>query len=141
MNIQSTLELKTVEGTGLRFEARFGTSPHTITYDSGPDATAANPVLNLVGALAACHAMDVISILRKKRLEVTAYTVAVEAERAETHPKRLTSVTMVHRVTGRAVPLAAVEEAVRLSEERYCSVHHTLDPALPTSSRCEVIEA
>lgn len=138
MNLQSTLELMTVAGTGLRFEARFPKS--TVTYDSGPDAVAASPVQNLVGALAACHAMDVISILRKKRLEVTGYTVTIEVERADTHPKRLTSVTMVHRVTGRGVPLAAVEEAVRLSEERYCSVHHSLDPAMPTTSRCEVSE-
>lgn len=141
MTIQGTLELETVEGTGLRFAARFATSAHAVVYDSGPEATAANPVLNLVGALAACHAMDVISILRKKRLDVTGYAVAIEAERAETHPRRLTAVTLVHRVSGRGVPLAAVEEAVRLSEERYCSVHHTLDPAMPMTTRCEVTEA
>jgi putative redox protein len=138
MTTHGTLQLQTVEGTGLRFEARFSNS--TILFDSGPEAAAANPMLNLLGALAACEAMDVISILRKKRLEVTGYEVAMTAERAEAHPKRYTSVQLVHRVSGRGVPREALEEAVRLSEEKYCSVRATLDPAMPVTSRCEVAE-
>ena len=138
MTNQGMLQLQTVTGTGLRFEARFADS--AITLDSGPGAVAASPMLHLLGAIAACGAMDVISILRKKRLEITGYEVAMEAERAETHPKRFTAIRLVHRVTGRNVPLAAVEEAVRLSAERYCSVRHTLDPGMPITDRCEVVE-
>ena len=138
MTTQGTLDLKTVEGTRLQFEASFRKS--TILFDSGPEATAASPMLHLLGSLAACEAMDVISILRKKRLDITGYTVEMLAERAEQHPKRYTSITLVHRVTGHNVPLAALEEAVRLSEERYCSVHFSLDPAMPMTSRCEVAE-
>lgn len=139
MKTQATLHLESVEGTGLRFEARF--PKHSFHMDSGPEATAANPTHHLLAAIGACTAMDVISILRKKRLEVTAYVVELEGERAETHPRRYTSVAVVHRVTGRGVPLEAVEEAVRLSAERYCSVRHTLDPDMPVTERCEVIEA
>jgi len=138
MKTLGTLHLMSVEGTGLRFEARFPKFSYLL--DSGPDATAASPVVQLLGAIGACAAMDVISILRKKRLEITAYEVEMEAERAETHPKRLTSVALVHRVTGRSVPIEALEEAVRLSAERYCSVRHTLDPNLPLTDRCEVVE-
>ena len=50
------------------------------------------------------------------------------------------AIRLVHRVKGRDVPLAALEEAVRLSAERYCSVRHTLDPAMPITDRCEVVE-
>ncbi len=139
MRTEGTLHLQSVEGTGLRFEARF--PKFSFTVDSGPDAVAPGPMVNLLTAIAACGAMDVISILRKKRLEVTGYEVAMEGERAETHPKRYTSVTLVHRVTGRNVPLDAVEHAVRKSAEKYCSVRHTLDPAMPVTERCEVIEA
>lgn len=139
MKTSATLHLQSVEGTGLRFEARF--PKHSFVMDSGPDATAANPTHHLLAAIGACTAMDVISILRKKRLEVTAYEMLMEGERAETHPKRYTSVTLVHRVTGRGVPLADVEEAARLSAERYCSVRHTLDPDMPVTDRCEVFEA
>lgn len=138
MNYQGTLQLQTVEGRGMRFEARL--QDHAITFDSGPEAVAAGPMAHLLGAIAACAAMDVISILRKKRLEITGYEVAMQAERAETHPKRFTSVTLVHRVTGRGVPLAAVEEAVALSAGKYCSVRFTLDPDLAVTDRCEVAE-
>lgn len=138
MKTEGSVHLQTVEGTGLRFEARF--PRFRFLLDSGPDATAANPTLHLLAAIAACSAMDVISILRKKRFEISAYEVSMEGERAETHPKRYTSVALVHRVTGRGVPLEALEEAVRLSAERYCSVRHTLDPGMPVTDRCEVVE-
>ena len=67
--------------TGLRFEARFG-SGHATTFDSGAAAVAPNPVEHLIGALAACEAMDVMGILRKKRIAVSAYEVAMSGERA-----------------------------------------------------------
>ncbi len=139
MNIDGILRLQTVEGTGLRFGARFASGRET-TFDSGEGVSAANPVEGLLGALAACEGMDVISILRKKRLEVTAYEVEMSGQRAEEPPKRFLSVTLTHRVTGRGIPVAAVEEAVKLSESKYCSVHFTLDPQMPITSRWEVIE-
>lgn len=138
MNVSGTLQLETVEGTGLRFRARFPKGE--IVYDNGPEAIAAGPMVALLGAVAACGAMDVISILRKKRLDVTGYEIAIEAARAEEHPKRWTAITLVHRVTGHAVPLAAVEEAVRLSATKYCGARATLDPGMPVTDRCEVIE-
>lgn len=138
MSENGTLHLTTVDGTGLHFEARFASG--SVAYDSGPGATACNPVLNLLGALAACEAMDVIGILRKKRLAVTAYEVEMRGTRAEEPPRRFVAIELVHRVTGRGVPLEAVEEAVRLSESKYCSVRHTLDPAMPVRSTCEVRE-
>ncbi len=139
MSVRGTLALETVGGAGLRFSARFDSGRAT-TFDSSDGAVAANPVESLLGALAAGEGMDVISILRKKRLAVTAYEIAMSGERAETHPKRFRSIVLTHRVTGRGIPEAAVAEAVRLSEEKYCSVHHTLDPAMPITSRIEVIE-
>lgn len=139
MNVLGTLSLQTVEGAGLLMEARFA-SGKSVRYDSGPDATIANPVEALLGALAACEAMDVICILRKKRIDVTAYDVAMDGERAETPPKRFTAITLTHRITGRGVPRDAVEEAVRLSEEKYCSVHHSLDPAMRITNRVEILE-
>ena len=139
MSVQGTLSLQTVAGTGLLVEARFA-SGKTTQFDSGPDAIVPNPVETLLGALAACEAMDVICILRKKRIDVTAYSVEMHGERAEAPPRRYTSITLTHRVTGPAVPRDAVEEAVRLSDEKYCSVRHTLDPELAVTSRVEIIE-
>lgn len=140
MNVTGTLTMRDAAGTDLRFDARYA-SGFVTAFDSGESRTAPNPVETLLGALAACEAMDVIAILRKKRLDVTAYDVVMSGERADTPPRRYTSITLVHRVTGRGVPRAAVEDAVRLSASKYCSVHFSLDPAMPVENRVEILEA
>ena len=75
--------------------------------------------LFLVG-LAGCTAMDVISILRKKRQEVTEFTVTAEAERANEHPKVFTKIHLQYQVTGKDIDEAALQRAIELSETRYC---------------------
>ena len=135
--VQGTLTLRTVH-EGLHFDAQFPAG--TIPLDSGPHCVAPNPVLHLLAALAACEAMDVIGILRKKREKVSAYEVAMTAERADEHPRRYTSITLVHRLTGTDISRTAVEDAVRLSTEKYCSVYHTLRPDLPVKNEIELIE-
>jgi len=138
MDESGRIHLVTVDD-GLRFEARFGSL--SLTLDSDPGAVAPNPVQGLLAALAACEGMDVIGILRKKRQLVTAYEVEIQAERAKTHPRRVTRVELVHRLSGHNLSEAAIAEAIRLSEEKYCSVYHSLDPAMPIVSRIEVREA
>jgi len=124
---------------GLRFRAQTGKG-FEIAFDSGKAATAANPVDTLIAALGACHAMDVISVLRKKRLDVTGYEVFLTGQRRFEHPRYFTAIETLHRVRGRGVPRAAVEEAVRLSEEKYCTVHHTLRLDITYTTRIEVVE-
>jgi len=136
--MNGTLTLLTVPGDGLRFEASIG--GRAIVLDGASQSDAANPVQHLLASLAACEAMDVISLLRKKRQEVTAYEVLLSGERAAEHPRRFLSIELVHRVTGRAVQREAVEEAVRLAVERYCSVYHCLRPDLPIVNRIEIVE-
>ena len=124
---------------GIRFRARSGRG-FDLTLDSGTGSVAIDPVEAFITALGACQAMDVISILRKKRLDVTGYEVEVTGERQREHPRYFTAIRVVHRVRGRGVPVAAVEEAARLSEEKYCTVHHSLRPDIDFRSHCEVIE-
>ena len=138
MIMSGTLTLLTVPGDDLRFAAKI--AERSIVLDGSDHADEANPVQALLAAIAACEAMDVISILRKKRQVVTAYEVLMSGERAQEHPRRFLSVELVHRVTGRAVKREAVEEAVRLSVEKYCSVHHCIRPDLPITSRIEIVE-
>ena len=132
------LTLETVEGAGLRFDVRidrFG-----MTLDSGPEAQAPSPIQAVLAALGGCTAMDVISILRKKRQQVTGYEVVVNAERRmNEHPKLYTKIEVVHRVRGRDISPVAVEEAVRLSDTKYCAVHAMLGPGVPIASRCEIV--
>lgn len=138
MSTTAHLTLETL-AHGLRFRARTGKG-FDLALDSGEGSTAADPVETTLAALGACHAMDVISILRKKRLDVTGYDVMLSGERRTEHPRAFVSIEVLHRVRGRGVPLAAVEEAARLSDEKYCSVHHSMHPGIVYTRRCEVVE-
>jgi putative redox protein len=92
-------------------------------------------------ALGGCTAMDVISILRKKRQQVTDYEVEVVAERRlDRHPRIFTRMEVIHRLRGRGLNPAAVAEAIELSETRYCAVHAMLGHAVAITSRFEITE-
>jgi putative redox protein len=133
------LELQTVQGTELRFGVKTGTV--SFTLQSGKEVPYPNPVQVVLGAVAACSGMDVISILRKCRQEVTAYEIEVTAERRDEHPRAYTRIDILHRVRGHDVSVERVEEAIRLSDTKYCSVHAMLEPAVTITSRFEVLPA
>jgi len=138
MPYEATLTLRSIPA-GLQFEGSIDNV--TISLDSGPEATAINPVQMLLVALGGCSGMDVIEILRKKRLRVTAYQVVVTAERRDEYPRVFTSLEVLHKVRGHAIPRAAVEEAARLSDTKYCTVHAMLEPAAPITTRIEIEDA
>ena len=77
----------------------------------------------------------------KKRQRVTAYAVDVTGERRAEHPRSFTKIEVVHRLRGHDVSPAAVEEAIRLSDTKYCSVHFSLDPGIEMTSRYEIAPA
>jgi putative redox protein len=138
MGFATSLTLKSLE-QGMRFDAAIGS--FTVPFDSGPEATAPTPMQVVLAALGGCTAMDVISILRKKRQAVTGYEVVVTGEKREEHPKHYSRIEIVHRVRGRDIHPAAVEEAVRLSDTKYCSVHAMLEPRVEITSRFEILPA
>lgn len=117
MTVQSRL------ATGMRFEVEAG-SGHHITLDAATHAGGQNagfrPMEMLLVGLAGCTGMDVISILRKKRQDVTAYEVHVTGRRAEEHPMVFVEITVEHIVTGHHIQPEAVARAIQLSEQRYC---------------------
>ena len=139
MKMDGVLTLESFAGHGLRFAARIG--DRSFALDGSPGATDANPVQALLASIVACSAMDVVDILRKKRQVVTAYEIQVSGERAEEHPRRFTSIDCLHRLTGRALQRQAVEHALNLSLEKYCSVSHCLRPDLRITHRIEIFEA
>ena len=136
---QTRLTLETVEGVRLRFGARVG--DQAFLLDSGPEAEGPSPMQVVPAALGGCTAMDVISILRKKRQRITGYEVEVVAERRmDRHPRVYTRMEVIHRVRGRGIDPAAVAEAIELSDTKYCAVHAMLHPAVAISSRFEIVE-
>jgi putative redox protein len=103
-------------------------------------ASAATPMELLLVALGGCTAVDVISILRKKREQVTDYRVEVRGTRREEHPRAFTRMEVRHIVRGRNVSEKAVAAAVELSETKYCSVAATLRPGVEIVTTYEIIE-
>lgn len=81
-------------------------------------------------ALGGCTGMDVASILRKKRVAFTGLELRLHGERAAEHPKRYTAIEIEYVVRGRDLPPKAVEDAARLSFEKYCSVAASLRPGV-----------
>ncbi|HEX8116875.1 MAG TPA: OsmC family protein [Pyrinomonadaceae bacterium] len=103
-------------------------------------ASAATPVELLLVALGGCTAVDVVSILKKKRERLTGYRVEVSGVRREEHPRAFTRMEVRHVVTGKGVSEKAVAQAVELSETKYCSVAATLRPGVEIVTTYEIIE-
>jgi putative redox protein len=101
-------------------------SGHALAVDAGSEKTASSPIELVLIALCACTASDVVGILRKKREPFTSLEVRASAERTETFPKVFTGIRLVYRVGG-TVTHKAMEDAVRLSKEKYCSVSAMLE--------------
>src|SRR5207248_5462047 len=120
-----------------------GISPsgHALALDTNHErSSAATPVELLLVALGSCTAVDVISILRKKREQVTDYRVEVRGERRTEHPRAFTRMEVRHVVRGHNVSEKAVASAIELSETKYCSVAATLRPGAKIVTSYEIIE-
>ena len=121
-----------------------GTPPsgHAQVIDTKGDRRAApTPMEMLLVSVAGCTAADVISILLKKRQDVTDYKVEITGTRREEHPRAFTSFHIHHIVHGRSVSEKAVADAVELSDTKYCSVAATVRPTAQITTTYEVIEA
>ncbi|MEJ2678094.1 MAG: OsmC family protein [Gemmatimonadota bacterium] len=117
---------------------------YTVPLGADPAVGGANdgfrPMELMAVSLAGCTAMDVISIVRKKRQEVTAYEVKVHAERAEEHPKVFTSAVIEYEVTGHAVDEKAVLRAIELSSTTYCPAQGMLSKVMPIQLHYAIYE-
>ena len=111
----------------------------TIETDS-TRANAATPMELLLIALGSCTGVDVISILKKQRQQVTDYRIEVSGERREDFPKSYTRLYVKHIVHGRGVSEPAVARAIELSDTKYCSVAATLRGGAEIVTSYEIVE-
>ena len=120
-----------------------GVSPsghaQTIETDSERHA-AATPMELVLLALGGCTGVDVISILKKKRQQVTDYRIEVSGERRDEHPRAYTRLFVKHIVRGQGVSEQAVARAIELSDQNYCSVAATLRGTAEIVTSYEIIE-
>jgi len=127
----------------LTFEGQTG-SGFTVPLDADPAVgginTGPRPMEMVVMGLAGCTAMDVISILKKKRLEVTSFNVRVDAPRSSDHPKVFTSAVITYVISGKDIDEVAVLRAIELSTTKYCPAIAMLGQSFPIDHQYEIYE-
>lgn len=122
----------------MQFVARAGNGP-AIVMDNPEGGGGPTPMELILLGVAGCTAMDVASILKKKRSPVSAMQINVRGERAEDHPKRYTAVTIEFVLTGRGVKPADVERSIELSVDKYCGAIASINA--PVKHTFRIVEA
>ena len=112
--------------------------PLGTSSELGGDSDGFRPMELIAIGLAGCTAMDVISILEKKRQKVVRFEVKVHAEKAQEHPKVFTGIEIEYIIDGEDIDRAAVERAVELSETKYCPAQAMLSKAVPIKHRITI---
>jgi putative redox protein len=115
---------------------------HKILMDASPEVGGRNagprPKPLLMASLAGCTGMDVISILKKMKVEVTGFNILVEGTLTEEHPKQFTAMHLIYEFTGHNLPPDKIERAIELSQEKYCGVSATLKKAINISYEIKI---
>jgi putative redox protein len=114
-------------------------SRHAVVMDTAPEKTANSPMELVLIALCGCTASDVAGVLRKKREPFTSLEVSATGDRASGYPAVYTEINLVYRIGGK-VSRKAVDDAVRLSKEKYCSVSAMLEKTAKITFKIEVVE-
>ena len=134
--------------SGMGFLAETG-SGHTLVMDGAPDAAkpenggqnlAPRPMETLLAGAGGCTAYDVVLILKRGRHDVRGCSVRLSTERAEVDPKVFTAINMHFTVTGKGIPAVAVERAIAMSHDKYCSASIMLGKTAAISTSFEMIE-
>ncbi|HOP02867.1 MAG TPA: OsmC family protein [Tenuifilaceae bacterium] len=117
---------------------------HKLIIDAAPEVGGTDkgprPKPLMLVALAGCTGMDVVSILKKMRVELEGLKVWVEAEQTDEHPKHYSSMKVIYEFKGKNLPMDKLEKAVSLSEERYCGVSAVYKKAIPVTNEIRVVE-
>jgi putative redox protein len=135
-------------GSAMGFKAQTG-SGHAFNMDGAPDALkpengglnlAPRPMEVVLAGAGGCTAYDVVLILKRGRHDVRGCSVKLQADRAEVDPKVFTKINMHFTVSGKGIPAAAIERAIAMSHDKYCSATIMLGKTAQISTSFELIE-
>lgn len=131
-------------GEGMSFIAETG-SGHMVAMDGAPEGGGRNlaprPMEMVLLGTGACTSYDVVLILKRGRHDITGCTAKLQAERADTDPKVFTKINFHFTITGRNLKPEAVERAIKLSAEKYCSASIMLEKTAEITHTWEIVEA
>ncbi|MEW6002097.1 MAG: OsmC family protein [Nitrospirota bacterium] len=137
------LQAKVTYVKGLQFVGE-ASSGHAIIMDGDPEVggnnTGLRPMELLLTSLGGCTGMDVISILKKKKQDITGLEINVRGQKAEKYPKKFTDIAIEFIVKGRNVSEDALKKAIDLSRNKYCSVKATLEGSARISFSYKIIK-
>lgn len=117
VKIEFDRKMRFIGKNSLSLETVFDTHP-----SAGGEDTAGAPMEIMLQALGACSAMDVISIIRKKRKEILKFNIFIEAEQNDNHPKYFTKTHLIYELTSGDAEQSELDKAIELSQKNYCSV-------------------
>ncbi len=124
-------EAKTEKGLSVNFDA---------PAKYGGEDTAPTPMETVLASFAGCTSFDVMTILKKKRQDVSSYSVETEAEKSEEPPEVFTKIKIKYIVKGKNISKEAVERAIQLSYDKYCSVGAMLKKTAEITTSYEIIQ-
>jgi putative redox protein len=140
MNMECTVNW--IPAVGMGFVAETG-SGHVLMMDGAVDGGGRNlaprPMETVLAGTAGCTAYDVVLILKRGRHAVTGCQVQLTSERADTDPKVFTKIHMHFRVTGNDIPATAVERAIQMSHDKYCSASIMLGKTADITTGFEIV--
>lgn len=119
---------------GLQFVGRAGDGP-AVVLDSSDGGSGASPMQLVLMGVAGCTAIDVVVIMKKKRAKISRFEIVVNGDQAEDHPRRYTKITVEYILYGNGIKPKAVEQAITLSETKYCSAIASLNSVFEHSFR------
>lgn len=139
--MKTSIDLTFLEG--MAFETEL--NGHKIYIDAdesvGGKNSAPRPKGLMMVSLAGCTGMDVVSILRKMRVEDFELNIRVEGELAEEHPKKYTGMKVIYQFKGKDLPEDKIKKAVDLSKDRYCGVSANYSASFPVEHAIEIVQA
>lgn len=126
----------------MAFEAEI--NGHKLILDASPEVGGENkgprPKTLMLAALAGCTGMDVVSLLKKMRIEITYFNVKIEANITEEHPKHYDNMHVIYQFGGNDLPMDKLENAVRLSQDKYCGVSATYKKGISVTWAIEIVK-
>ena len=138
--MKTTVDINWAGKMAFEFEA----DGHKLSFDADPsvggEGKGPKPKSFMLFALAGCTGMDVVSILKKMRVEIKDVNIAVEADLSDDHPKQFINMHVIYTFSGTNLPLEKLKKAVSLSEEHYCGVSAVYKKVMPVTNEIRVVE-
>ncbi|MBN1182155.1 MAG: OsmC family protein [Bacteroidales bacterium] len=138
--MKHTIDLRWIDKMAFETEV----NGHTLILDAGEDVGGEDrgprPKQLMLVSLAGCTGMDVVSILKKMRVELDYFNVRVEGDVREEHPKKYETIRVIYEFKGKELDIEKLNKAVKLSEEKYCGVRAVYESAIKITSEIKVLE-